>query len=148
MKRVAFHKHPISFTFSQLAKLRRLAKNIKVVVEGIAESPAYIDQIEDVEEHLVNSGFLTGNAVAIHGHKIKIDGTAADCGVYFVPANDPFQAVKVSRILENNPSRVLVIALASSWTVNRIGIRTQHSGGGILLATPRTIISPFTIEQM
>jgi hypothetical protein len=141
-------KHPISFTFSPLAKLRRLAKNIKVVVEGIAESSAYIDQIEDMEEHIVNSGFMVGNAVAIHGHKIKVEGTAADCGVYFVPANDPSQAVKVSRVLENNPSRVLVIAPAPSWTVNRIEIRTQHSGNSTLLAAPRVITSPFTIEQM
>jgi hypothetical protein len=141
-------KHPISFTFSQLAKLRRLAKNIKVVVEGIAESPAYIDQIEDVEEHLVNSGFLTSNAVAIHGHKIKVEGTAADCGVYFVPANDPSKAVKVSRVLENNPSRVLVIAPTTVHVVNRIEIRTQFAGSGALLSTPRVITSPFTIEQM
>jgi hypothetical protein len=30
----------LSFTFSQLAKLRKLAKNINVVVEGIANNPS------------------------------------------------------------------------------------------------------------
>jgi hypothetical protein len=141
-------KHPISFTFSQLARLRKLAKNIKVVVEGIAESPGYIDQIEDVEEHLVNSGFMTGNAVAIHGHKIRVDGTDPACGVYFVPPDNPSQAVKVNRILENNPSRVMVIAPAPNWHVNRIEIRTQFAGSGALLTAPRVITSPFTIEQV
>jgi hypothetical protein len=147
MKRAAFHKLPISFSFNQLAKLRNLAKNINVVVEGVADSPAYIDQIEDMEDHLVNSGFVVGNAIAIHGCKIKVEGPNPACGVFFVPANNPANAVKVSRILENNPSRVLIIAPTPNWTVNRIEIRTQHSGG-TLLNTPRTITTPFTIEQV
>jgi hypothetical protein len=141
-------RHPISFSFSPLGRLRKLAKNINVVVEGIAESPAYIDQIEDVEEHIVNSGYMVGHAVAVHGHKIKVAGDDSACGIYFVPANDPSRAVKVTRILENNPSRVLAIAPSTGSSVNKIEIRTQFSGSAALLSAPRVITSPFTVEEV
>jgi hypothetical protein len=141
-------KHPISFSFNPLDKLRKLTKNIKVVVEGIADSPAYIDQIEDVEEHLVNSGYMAGHAVAVHGHRIKLAGDDPVVGMYFVPANDPSHAVKATRILENNPSRVLAIAPSTGFNVNRIEIRTQFSGGGGQLAVPRAVTTPFTVEEV
>jgi hypothetical protein len=143
------NKHPVSFTFNPLAKLRKLANNIKVVVEGIADTSAYIDQIEDVEEHLVNSGYMAGHAVAVHGHKIKIAGDDPVVGLYFVPANDPSHAVKAARILENNPSRLLAIAPSTGFNVNKIEIRRQFAGSGsILLTAPRVITSPFTVEEV
>jgi hypothetical protein len=140
-------KHPINFSFSQSAELKKLVKNINVVVEGIAANPAFIDMIEDVEEHTVNTGIMAGSAVAVHGNRIKVEGTDPSCGVYFVPPSDPAQAVKAIRILENNPSRVMVIVPPLNGAVNRIEIITQFSGGSALSAA-RTISAPFTVEQI
>ena len=141
-------KHRISFRFSALAKLRSLVKNIDVEVVGIAEEPAYIDEFTDVEDSLINSSFVPGNGFTIHGHNIKIEGTDPACGLYIVPVDDPSKRVKVPRILENNPSKVMGLSVSTNYLINRIEIVTQFTSGGINLQSPRTITSPFTLEEV
>jgi hypothetical protein len=142
-------KHPITFRFSARSKLRNLIKNIEVVVEGMADTGGYIDEYIDQEGDYVNSQFMPDNMFAIHGHKIKIAGDDPSCGLYFVPVQDPSRAVKVTRVGDNNPTKVTGIAPNTGHTKNRIEIRTQYSGSGaILLKTPRTITSSFTLEQV
>jgi len=140
-------KHPITFRFSPLAKLRALAKNIDVEVAGIAETSAYIDEFVDLEENLTNSLIVAGHGFAVHGHNIKIEGDDP-CGMYFVPVNDPSKRVKVERILENNPSKITAIAPDMGNAVFKVEIVTLHTGGGSTLQSPRTITSPFTIEDI
>ena len=136
------HKaHPITFRFTPLAKLRALVKDIDVVLDGVAESTAYIDEFLDMEENLSNSIFVPGHGIAVHGHNIKIEG-AYPCGLYLVPVDDPSKRVQVERILENNPSKITAIAPETHFAVNRIEIVTRYSSGG----TERTITSPFTVE--
>jgi len=140
-------KHKISFHFGILAKLRALIKNIDVEVEGLADIPAYIDEFIDVEENSINHLFVPDNAFTIHGHHIKIDGTHPSCGVYFVSVQNPSQRIKVSRILENNPSKVMGIAPHTNTQFNRIEIVTQYTQGKNNLVTPRTIAGSFTLEE-
>jgi len=69
-------------------------------------------------------------------------------GVYFVPEDDPAQAVKVTRIAENGASKIIGIAPATGHMHNRIEVRTQYSGSGaIFLKTVRAITSGFTVEE-
>jgi len=140
-------KHPVTFRFGALAKLRALAKNIDVEVEGIADTPAYIDEFIDVEEKSINHLYVPGNAFTIHGHNVKIDGPDGACGVYFVPVADPSKRVRVSRILENTPSKVMGIAPNTGYQTNKIEIITQYSTGNVTLTAPRAITSPFTLEE-
>ena len=139
-------KHPITFRFSPLAKLRALAKNIDVEVEGIAETSAYIDEFVDLEEHTTNTVYVGGNGFAVHGHNIKIEGDPP-CGVYFVPLNDPEQKVQVERILENTPSKIVGLAPHMAYPHSRIEIVTKYTAGH-LLSEARTITSPFTVEAV
>jgi len=139
-------KHPISFRFGALSKLRALVKNIDVEVEGLADVPAYIDEFIDVEDNSINQLYVPGNGFTIHGHNIRIEGDGT-CGVYFVPVQDPTKKVKVSRILENNPSKVMGIAPSTGYKVNRVEIVTQFTRGSVPLSNPRTITSPFTLEE-
>jgi len=142
------HKlHPITFRFSPLAKLRALAKNIDVEVVGIADTPAYIDQFVDLEEDMTNSLIVAGHGFAVHGHNIKIDGDDP-CGMYFVQVDDPSQKVLVERILENTPSKITAIAPDLDNRVYRVEIVTKYTKGGSSLQSPRTITSPFTIEDI
>jgi len=117
-------------------------------VVGIAEEPAFIDQFIDVEDNLINSSFVPGNGFTVHGHNIKIDGTDPACGLYFVPVEDPSKKVKVTRILENNPSKVMGLSVNTGYLINRIEIITQFTGGGVNLQAPRTITSPSTLEEV
>jgi hypothetical protein len=84
----------------------------------------------------------------VHGHKIKIVGDDPSVGLYFVPVNDPTQAVKVTRIGENNPTKITGIAPNTGHTQNKIEIRTQYSGmTDRFLKTPRIITSSFILDQ-
>ena len=92
--------------------------------------------------------YVPGNQFVIHGHKLKAAGDDPGVGVYFVPVDDPAQAVKVTRIAENSPSKIIAIAPGTGHMHNRIEIRTQYSGSGsTFLKTVRTIASGFTVEE-
>lgn len=141
-------KHPITFRFGARSKLRKLARDIAVDVEGIAESPGFIDTYTDLEENSVNGIFVPGNQFAIHGHRIKVEGDDPGVGVFFVPVDDPSKAKKMTRIAENHPSRVTGIAPQTEHQHNRIEIRTQYSGtAGKPLKTLRIITGAFVIEE-
>ena len=141
-------ENPVNFSYNTLAKLREMAKYIDVEILGLAEAAAYIDQFVDVEENSVNSTFVPGNGFAVHGHHIKIDGNNPACGVYFVPALSPGNKVKVNRILENTPSKVMGICPSTGYQDNYVEIVTQFTAGSSTLKEPRTIRSPFTLEEV
>jgi len=141
-------KHPITFRFGARAKLRKLVKNIAVDIEGVADTGGYIDTFTDSEDGSVNSTYVSGNMFAIHGHKIKVEGDDPACGVYFVPVNDPGRAMKITRIAENTPSKIIGIAPHVGYPSSRIEIRTQFTGAsGTLLKSPRIITSAFALEE-
>jgi len=140
-------KHPISFRFSIRSKLSNLIKHIEVDVDGVADGSGYIDKFIDFEEDSTNTIFAPGNQFAVYGHKIKIDGSDPELGLFFVPVDDPSKAVKVERIAENKPTKVTGIVPNTNSSNNRIEIRTRYSGAGYrLLREPRIITSSFVIE--
>jgi hypothetical protein len=143
-------KHPITFRFRVLSKMRRLVQFIHVVIEGIADVNGYIDEFHDYEADSSNAVFVPGDQFAIHGHKIKVAGDDPGVGVYLVAANNPAKKVKITRIAENNPSKITGV-LPENGTGslhNRIEICSQYAGAGNnFLRTPRIITSAFTIEE-
>jgi len=142
-------KHPITFRFQSLKPLRDLRQSIEVIIEGVADSPAYIDGFLDVEGNSTNHLFVPGDGFMIHGHNIKVEGNDAACGVYLVPVEDPAKKVKVARILENTPSKIMgIIPPSTGYLLNKIEIITQYTSGSATLTAPRTITSPFIIEEM
>ena len=141
-------KHPLTFRFRTLSTLRNLAKLIRIDVEGLADNSGWIDEFTDIDENSVNGVFLEGNMFSITGNKIKIIGDDPSCGVYFVPVEDPSKAVKVKRIAENSPTKIIGVGVKTNYTHNRLEIRTQFSGAGNrMLKSPRTITSSFILEE-
>jgi hypothetical protein len=140
-------KHPITFRVRNRTALRSLAKHITIEIEGIAEANGYIAEFIDTDENAANSVFIPGNQFIITGHLIKAAGDAPGVGVYFVPADDPSAAVKVTRIAENSDSKIIGISPDTGYPYNKIEIRTQYAGSGTTLKAPRVITSSFTLEQ-
>ena len=141
-------KHPITLRHSITNRTARLIKKLGIDIEGLADTGGYIDEVIDQEANLVNSQFVPGHMVAIHGHKIMIAGTDPACGLYLVPVDDPSQRVKILRIGDNTPTRITFIALSTGFTENRIEIVTQFSGNSATpLKSPRIITSPFIIQE-
>jgi hypothetical protein len=140
-------KHPVSFRYRTNLKLRRLIEHIGVDIEGVADAAGWIDEFIDTDENAVNTHYKPDNQFVLHGHKIKIAGDDPGVGVYFVPVDDPTSYIKVRRIAENSPAKIIGIAPMTGFARNRIEIRTQFSGGGSVLKSPRVITSPFVLEQ-
>ena len=133
-------KHPIRFSFRALKPLRDLASHIEVLIEGVAETGGFIAEITDITSEAVNETLTPGGMFALAGHKIRIAGDHADCGVYFVNAAVPAQKVKVSgHLADNTASRIVGIIpelAAGQWRVEAV---TQFSSGSFTLKEPRTI---------
>jgi hypothetical protein len=140
-------KNPVNFKFRIRKPLKNLARSIVVGIVSMANSNAYIDEFIDTDEKSVNSLFVSGDLFCISGNKIKVVGDHPDCGVYFVPVEDPSKAVRVMRIAENNPSRLVGIAPVTRYPQYKIEIRTQFIGSkSVLLKVPHVIESSFTLE--
>jgi len=140
-------KHPVSFRFRSRARFRRLLKHIRIEITGIAETSGFIDKFIDYDNNSSNVVYKPGNLFCILGNKIKIAGDDPDCGVYFVPKDDPSRAVKVTRLAENNPKKITGIIPETEFNQNSIEIRTQYTGSGNkMLKNPRIIKSHFTLQ--
>ena len=141
-------KNPISFRFGIRSGLSKLIDKITVDITGLADTSGWIDQFVDTDEDSVNTLYTAGDQFIIRGHKIKVAGDDPTVGVYFVPVDDPSKAAKVTRIAENNPSKIIGIAPKTEWVENRIEIRTQYAGSAnTTLKTPRVITSSFILEE-
>ena len=140
-------KNPISFRFRTLAKLRRLIDQITVSIEGIADVSGSIYDFLDTDEDASRSIYVPGNIFIVHGSKIKLAGNDPQVGIYFVPVDNPAQAVKVTRIPENTAARIIGVAPSTGAQQCRIEIRTQYTGS-ILLKAPPVITSDFILEEV
>jgi len=142
------NKHPVTFRFRTRNALRRLVEHITVDIEGLADVSGRIDEFIDTDENSVNTLYVPGDQFIVNGQKIKIAGQNPDVGIYFVPVDEPAQAVKVNRIAENTPTRIIGIAPKTEFWHNRIEIRSQYAGAGDrFLKTPRVITSSFVLDE-
>jgi hypothetical protein len=142
-------KNRISFKFRVNRLLRNLAGHFEFEIVGVMDGNAYIDEFVDNYENSVNAHFVPGNVFTVYGNKIKVEGDNPGVGVFFVPVDDPSQAVKVTRIVENFPSKIIGQAPDTGYLLNRIEIRTQYSGSkAVLLKAPRVIASSFALEMI
>lgn len=142
-------KNPITFRFRTRPKLKRLIEDINVSIDGLADNTGWIDEYIDVDEDSSNALYVPGNLLTLSGHKIKIAGDDPSCGMYFVPIDDPSQAVKVSRISVNTSNLISGIAPRTGYPLNKIEVRTQFLGSSnTFLKAPRVIQSLFTLEEV
>jgi len=142
-------KNPIRFKFRTRLPLRNLVRHIAVDITGVADGNAFIDEFIDRDENSTNGLYAPGSMFCINGNKIKLAGNDPDCGVFFVPVDDPSKAVKVTRIGENSTSTLTGIAPETKCRYNKIEIRTQYSGSTTtFLKAPRSIVSDFVLEEV
>jgi hypothetical protein len=77
--------------------------------------------------------------VHITGHKIKVEGTDAACGVWFVKQADGARTKVTENLAVNRPAEVVALVPALSAGKYKLEIVTQHAGGSAALKAPRTI---------
>jgi len=147
-------KNPLNFRLRANQPLRELAETIDILVDGLAETDAYIDEFilhkGSVEDVQINSTWISGRPFTLRGYKIKVECEGnPECGVFFESVSNPAVRHKVDIFIENNPSSIRGIIPAMTGIDRcKVIIRTQHSGSTNLLKNIRTIVSPFILEQV
>ena len=89
-----------------------------------------------------------GHVCELAGHRIKIEGPAAETGLWMVPVMDPSKAVKITRIISNSPSRIEFVPVDTGFAENRLEIRTRYTGTATPLLTTRVFSSNFTVNRV
>jgi hypothetical protein len=145
---VSEETHPVKFKFRVRHELRELAKYVKINIEGIADSGAYLEEFTDVDTDTVNQMVTPGGQFTLTGAKIKIDGPANETGVYFTSPGTPKVTIKVGKLAINEPHRL--VGIVTELLPNRpwyVEVRTRFSGSGVPLKELRTITGewPLTI---
>ncbi|MDR2418029.1 MAG: DUF4469 domain-containing protein [Treponema sp.] len=128
----------ISISFRLLTRFKELLTKIEVENEGLAGDGAYIDEIVDAHSAALNSVLTPGGMLHITGHKIKVEGDEADCGVWFVAEADGARTKVSENLGLNRATEVIAQIPALSVGAYRLEIVTRHSHG-TLLKEPRTI---------
>jgi hypothetical protein len=140
--------NPLTLRIRAHGLLAKLLKATHIQIEGFANTNGCIDVY--IDEELGDAGhlYVKGHMFTLIGEKIQITGDPALVGLYFVPVDDPSAAVKVTRIMENHPHKIIGIAPDTGHQYCRLEVRTQFSGAtATLLKAPRTIVSPFVLEE-
>jgi len=139
-------EHKVSFRYRTGNRLRKLAQNTEIEMEGKADVAGKIGCFTDVDSGAVNQTITPGGLFRIDGRKIKVKGEGKDCGVWFVSKAGPHKRYKVKRALAEN-AKAKVIGMVPALPAGEYGVEivTCYTVGGNELKTPKTIKSGFTV---
>ena len=142
-------KHPLTFRVRIGAALKALAKQVRVTIDGFADTNGYIHQFYDIFSDTFNDTISGSDQFVLTGDKIKVVGDDDECGVYFEDTQDPSVRIKVQRRLaENLPSKIVGITpMLMAPKSYRVVVVTRYSTSSKTpLKAPRTIRSSFELD--
>jgi hypothetical protein len=136
--------HPVTFVFRIRNLFRELLRLISVVVDGLADTGGYIDEITDISTTAVNESVTPGKMFSVTGHKLKVAGNPMETGVFFTapgaPGKPDVSGGVTENLAENGISKIIGIVPAlergKEWTLE---IRTTFSGSTKPLKDVRVI---------
>ncbi|MDR1221368.1 MAG: DUF4469 domain-containing protein [Tannerella sp.] len=101
-----------------------------------------------VKARLYKNLLTPGCNLKISGYKIRIDGSNAANGIYFVnQATSERTRVDVSDIVTNNPSELIVMIPDLSSRTYLLEVTTQYTPGTLLKEPRKTMFDkPLTVE--
>jgi hypothetical protein len=136
-------KHKINIKLHPGVVLRSAVSSVKPKRIAAVVTGTVITAITDLKTGTINSTLTPGRDAKLSGSKLKIAGTEADVGLYFVPdTGDPIK-VDPSDLVVNNPSEVIAVIPALNAGTYCVRIITQYSSSSKLLKVPHT----FTFDK-
>ncbi|OAV63360.1 hypothetical protein Barb4_05317 [Bacteroidales bacterium Barb4] len=132
-------KHAIKINFYILDALRKIIEEeAKVVIQGIAAIGGLIEHVLDIASDLTDEILTPGHQAHLFGSKIKVVGTGANIGVFFVNVlGDRFKAMEIAINTAGMLSLRVPDNLASG--LYTIEIVTKYSAGSKELKEARTV---------
>lgn len=138
--------YTMSDQFRELLKTR-----VKVRVHGIAQTGPIVNYVIDAvsgntsKEKVIDSLTITsGGALTIAGSNLKIQGSDDSVGVFFVPSTG--EPKKVSVLISNMPSQLIVQMPALSDGMYTLRITTQFVRNGKMTKAPRSYDYPVPLK--
>lgn len=124
------NRHKLRVKFTKGTLLRDAIADVVLEKTRTISQHLQILEVKDSFSGKMNESLTPGGVVEVRGNNIRIAGTNADCGLWFVP--DLGDAVKVRTIIQNKPSVLFaVIPLLAAGTYS-IKVVTQYSGSKLL----------------
>ena len=139
-------RHPVRFRFRTRKPMRKLSQYIEIEVMQ-ADTGGSITTFVDFESSSDNAAATPGGLFLLAGNRVKIRGSSPECGLYFVPINEPEARFKASGVFTSNTSHKITGRIpALPPGEYALEIKTQHTTGKIDLKEPRTVRSRFTLR--
>lgn len=134
------NRHKINILVHLGKELRKInTANIPLVKQTTPHNQSLITQVLDIASQKTDSILTSGNMLQILGNLIKIDGTDAGNGVFFI--NQSTQAeVKAQFIANNTPKSLTLLIPALPAGEYKVKVVTQYSGGGNTIKLPKSIL--------
>ncbi len=138
----------IKVAFKPSKDLMTLIKAAEVATKGAKMVGPVINSITDSTTGVINEELTSGGPAIIEGRNIKVVGDDPTVGIYFTAEEENAVPVKVNLLVENNPSKVIIILpVLDSSKQYTLDIVTQYSNGSTILKTPRSYHFPILLGK-
>ena len=144
-------EHPIIFAFHPSYELKTATRRVKVNIEGVAESGAFLRVFHDVNTDTENQKVSPGGMFTLFGNLIEVvsatEDKAGDIGAFLVSPGTPIVRVALGKLAVNEPGR-LVGTVPAGLPADRfwnVEVRTRYSSGSFTLKTIRVITAEWKL---
>jgi hypothetical protein len=132
-------KHKIGLHIIPSAEMRASLKAVSLELMGVKPDGAVIGLVTDTSTGLADGNMVSGDVICIEGDKIRIAPVEeAGLGVFFIDADEKVIPV-THRLIQNDPSKVVVMVPTLPAGQYTLRIVTRFTNGPALLKEPRVI---------
>lgn len=139
-------RHSINLNLNPGPLLLEALKKITLTKVAATDSLPQVVRVQDSTTKSINDQITPAGAIIINGSLLKIAGDHPSNGVYFIAQDGTATPVEI--MVENNPSKLIVMVPALQAGTYTLQITTQYNGTGDGVKTPRTktFKQPLTIR--
>jgi hypothetical protein len=134
------NRHKLNINLTKGTLLRKAEREVKF---GKTQSGASLPNIQEVKDSVsgaVNEKLTRQGVAEVRGYNLKIEGDNPACGFWFV--NESGTETKAATLVENKPSRLIVLIPDLADGFYQVKVVTQSTGGGVFLKQPKTVVYP------
>jgi nucleoid DNA-binding protein len=137
------NRHKLNINLTKGILLRKAEREVKFQKTNAVAALPNIQEVRDSISNTVNDRLTKRGVVELRGYNLKIEGSDAACGLWFV--SDSGAETKAEVLIENKPSRIIAMIPDLPNGHCQVKIVSQFSGGGTFLRTPKIFVYPKTL---
>lgn len=121
------NRHRLYVNLTKGTILRDAEMRVPLTKTDAVVSQPHILEVKDAISDTVNKILTPGGVLQLWGSGIKVEGTEAECGLWFVPAIG--QPIKATVLVQNKPSSLIAAIPVLPAGTYSLRVVTQYSGG-------------------